>query len=55
MGMPSEGGFGAAAGPEFMSALLTFILAGAIIHPLRDISSAYPKAILVCQGLGSGA
>jgi hypothetical protein len=50
-------GMAAASGPkpEFMSALLTFILGGAIVLTVAGSFCPYSKAIVVCQGFGSGA
>jgi hypothetical protein len=39
---------------EFMSALLTFILASAMVTPFGDLA-VYPKAMDVCQGLAAEA
>src|SRR6185312_11702557 len=41
-----------ALGAKFMSALLTFILGGAIVQTVAGRLRPYSKAILVCQGFG---
>src|SRR6185312_2380141 len=53
--MTSSGMTSVPAPPGFMSAVLTFILPGAIVSLSMMRTRGYPKAVVVCQGRVRGA